>query len=352
MSSHQIRWDTWQLLEIADRRFRLICLQIAVPIVAFVIAMAIIDIQRDATVVIPPPVRQYAKLLPPPPLPEIVRPPPPPKPKPIPEPEPEPIKEAPEVATKPTPKSTPKPQVRPVPRPVPVPVPVPEPRFEPTPLPPTPKPEPKPEPTAEQKTAAARQRAANSGLVSLSQDLAALRDSRTADRVATGAAVITGTGAPPKQAAASSSLGGASRSSGGIDTGSLSRDIGETRLGERSTQTVQAAAGTAAAKPQSARSGSRDREAVEEVFDQNKGAIYALYNRALRDNPALQGKLVLQLTIEPDGTVSSCSVVSSELNDPVLEARLVERVKLFRFKAADVPTVTTTKPITFFPANN
>jgi protein TonB len=47
---------------------------------------------------------------------------------------------------------------------------------------------------------------------------------------------------------------------------------------------------------------------------------------------------VLKLTIEPDGSVSSCSIVSSELKDPALEAKLVERVKLFRFKAKDVRT--------------
>jgi hypothetical protein len=43
-------------------------------------------------------------------------------------------------------------------------------------------------------------------------------------------------------------------------------------------------------------------------------------------------------------------VVSSELNDPQLEAKIVARVRMFRFEARDVETVTTTKPIDFFPA--
>jgi TonB family protein len=86
------------------------------------------------------------------------------------------------------------------------------------------------------------------------------------------------------------------------------------------------------------------------VFDQNKSAIFALYNRALRANPALQGKLVLRLTIEGSGEVSACEVVSSELADGELERKLVARVKMFRFLAKDVPAVTTTKPIDFFPA--
>ena len=81
------------------------------------------------------------------------------------------------------------------------------------------------------------------------------------------------------------------------------------------------------------------------VFDKNKGAIFALYNRALRSDPTLEGKLVLRLTIAPNGTVTFCEVVSSELGDPDLEAKLVARIKLFRFEAKDVEAITTTKPI-------
>ena len=86
------------------------------------------------------------------------------------------------------------------------------------------------------------------------------------------------------------------------------------------------------------------------MFDKNKGAIFALYNRALRKDPSLEGKLVLRLTIDPSGTVSFCEIVSSELGDAELERKLVQRVKLFRFEARDVEAITTTKPIDFFPA--
>ena len=94
---------------------------------------------------------------------------------------------------------------------------------------------------------------------------------------------------------------------------------------------------------------SRSREEIERVFDRNKGAIYALYNRALRENPSLEGKVVLRLTISPQGTVTACEIVSSELNDPDLEQKLVQRVLLFQFEPRDVESITTTKPIDFFP---
>ena len=94
----------------------------------------------------------------------------------------------------------------------------------------------------------------------------------------------------------------------------------------------------------------RSREEIELVFDRNKGAIYALYSRELREKPELQGKLVLEFTIAPTGEVTMCRVVSSELNDPDLERKIIARVRLFRFDAKDVETITTTKPIDFFPA--
>jgi protein TonB len=94
----------------------------------------------------------------------------------------------------------------------------------------------------------------------------------------------------------------------------------------------------------------RSREEIELVFDRNKGAIYGLYNRALRERAELQGKLVLEFTVAPTGEVTMCRVVSSELNDPDLESKIVARVRLFHFDAKDVEIITTTKPIDFFPS--
>jgi len=85
------------------------------------------------------------------------------------------------------------------------------------------------------------------------------------------------------------------------------------------------------------------------VFDKNKGAIYALYTRAMREKADLQGKLVLSLTIAPSGEVTDCQLISSELNDPDLEHKIIARVKLFRFDAKDVETITAKKTIEFFP---
>jgi len=146
--------------------------------------------------------------------------------------------------------------------------------------------------------------------------------------------------------------------SGGITSASASRGFG-TGAGSLTGHNAMAvssgivAAGLNSRGPASSGGGgkaSRSREEIELVFDRNKGRIYSLYARALRDNAELQGKLVLEFTIAPSGEVIMCRVVSSELKDPDLERKIIALVRLFRFDPKDVDSVTTTKPIDFFPA--
>lgn len=94
---------------------------------------------------------------------------------------------------------------------------------------------------------------------------------------------------------------------------------------------------------------SRPEEEIARVLDRNKGAIYALYERVLRQQPDLQGKLVLEFTIAPSGEVTECHVVSSELHSPDLERLIVARVRLIQFDPMNVAPITTTKPIEFVP---
>jgi len=146
--------------------------------------------------------------------------------------------------------------------------------------------------------------------------------------------------------------------SGGITSANSSRGFGTgagSLNGHETTAVSSAIARSGLDSRPATRTGAsgkaaRSREEIELVFDRNKGAIYALYSRALRERPDLQGKLVLEFTIAPSGEVTMCRLVSSELGDPELENKIVLRVKLFRFEPKDVEPITTTKPIDFFPA--
>ncbi len=146
--------------------------------------------------------------------------------------------------------------------------------------------------------------------------------------------------------------------SGGINTSSMSSGFGGgtgSLKGHSTMQGIQSFAdgmrknGEGARRSGTSGKASRSREEIEMVFDRNKSSIYNLYNRALRGDPSLQGKVVVQLTIVPTGEVTDCKVLSSELKNEELERKLVALIKMFHFESKDVEIITTTKPIDFFP---
>lgn len=255
---------------------------------------------------------------PPPPLPpEVVSlvlepPPPPPKPE-LPKPEPK------------------KPEVQPVP---------------------VPKPAPKPVDRVQQ----ARTKAQNAGLLAMQDELKELREafepsqqntrnlsakvdgpSRAERNLITSNVGATSGGV--NNAPSSRGFGAGPGSLKGVGTTQASPSFGDTFGRERAAAQRSGAGGKAA----------RSREEVELMFDRNKSALYNLYGRSLRDNPALQGKLVVQLTISPWGEVTDCRVLSSELGDAELERKIVARIKLFKFEEKDVEALTARKTIDFFP---
>jgi protein TonB len=217
----------------------------------------------------------------------------------------------------------------------------------------TPEPEPEPEPEPDREEIAREQ--AQAALMPFAEDLADLVDNELLDQVADDRDLSESVGEVERneRSMITSKVGAAS---GGINTADMSRNTGGSGIAGRDTTRVASPvagigqAGGGASRSGSSGKASRSREEIELVFDKNKGAIFALYNRALRRDPSLEGKLVLRLTIDPNGAVSFCEVLSSELGDAELERKLVQRIKLFRFEARDVEAITTTKPIDFFPA--
>lgn len=210
----------------------------------------------------------------------------------------------------------------------------------------------------ERRAQQARERAARAGLLQFEDQLADIRQQMELTREQLESVEnTTGEVQGPTRAERSIITSKVGASSGGIDTAGQSRGFGggAGRLGGIATTQVVVPLGTPGGRDDVRRSGSgaragRSREEIELVFDRNKGAIYALYSRAQRENPALQGKVVLEFTISPRGEVTMCRIVSSELADPELERKIVQRVRLFRFESKDVGPVTATKPIEFFPA--
>ena len=122
-----------------------------------------------------------------------------------------------------------------------------------------------------------------------------------------------------------------------------------TKIESQLTEVVAASAAKESGRSSSGKS-RRTTEEIQLVFSRNKSAINAIYRRALRQNPTLEGTVVLALEIQPNGTVSKCEVVSSELDDPALEQKIVSRVKLINFGNANVEVWDDTYSISFFPS--
>ena len=233
------------------------------------------------------------------------------------------------------------------------------------PPPPPPKEEVPPEETPQKKakekptkkdTKVARKKAERAGLLAFKNDFADLMDSEI-DKKLGAKARITNTGRTAKRSTRSIITSQAGQGTAGINTASLSKNVGGAGEGIEGVafSRVESSIGTAfdgEESPLSSGPGpSRTDEEIQIVFDKYKAALYRIYNRQLRKNPTLQGKMVLRLTIEPDGSVSACKVDSSDMDSPELDKKMSARVKKFNFGVKEgVPSITILYPIDFLPA--
>ncbi len=205
------------------------------------------------------------------------------------------------------------------------------------------------------RTKAAREVAQQSGLIALSDELADLRESFALGNIFQQPQQTTGKQAIKITSASNLLNDQAKKSSGGITTSTLTSKIKNSELATRNTTNVTSnikskVAGKVSGVGQSSRVAKRSAEEVERVFQKNKGAIFSIYNRALRKNPSLEGKFVVELTIEPNGDVIKVVIISSELGDKKLERKLVLKIKKFKFAKAKVSRVTVSYPIDFLPS--
>src|SRR5215472_15216991 len=201
------------------------------------------------------------------------------------------------------------------------------------------------------------------GILAFKEQLASLAQDNIAPRLGTAAryAAADEVGLASSHSVLTTNTPG---SSGGIDPGSLSRNVGGgggrgggggggmpgVKVVHATSSIAGIGGGGDRPKARSGLGASRTDEEIQIVFDRYKSAFYRDYNRALRSNPTLQGKMVLRLTIEPDGAVSMCQLQSTDMDAPDLVTQVVNRVKTINFGPKDVQAVTIVYPIDFLPA--
>ena len=221
---------------------------------------------------------------------------------------------------------------------------------------------PKPEKKKEVKQESARDVAKKSGLIAEMDELADMREMFDLGDLSTEPQKTSGSEAVKVASASDLLSASAQGGSGGIQTDTLNRELKGSELAQRqttnvestipkgNTQVAKAETTTKKSASSSGGGGKRSTSEVNRVFEAEKGALFKIYNRALRKDPSLEGKVQFELTIAPNGQVTDVKILSSDLNNKELERKLQLRIKRFKFSNANVAVMRVTYPIIFLPS--
>lgn len=134
---------------------------------------------------------------------------------------------------------------------------------------------------------------------------------------------------------------------GGIDdlVGDLDASVPSVELKKEGTVTVER---TATVTGSEEARGRRDPESLRAVVTANMGRITYIYNKYLKKNPNLQGKVSLDITITASGLVSKVEVVECTVPDRDFVNELVNAVRRWRFDPIDSGTVVVNYPFVFY----
>ena len=196
----------------------------------------------------------------------------------------------------------------------------------------------------------ARAVAATSGVLAFADSLQEMRESVDVDALANSG--LSRGAATADKLERSVISANAAANSGGISVAAASHDSGGAALSSHATTRVAGPvsnAPTAATTGRQAAAPGRSDEAIRRVMDSKKGGIFAVYNRALRRNSLLQGKLVFEMVIDASGSIADISLLSSELEDPQLTKKILARIRMINFGAADVATTRVNYSFDFLP---
>ncbi len=149
---------------------------------------------------------------------------------------------------------------------------------------------------------------------------------------------------------------GAKSKAGGINVAKLSTDTGGgvALQSKKSTQVesklddATEVAGAKRAQEQQEKAFRSDKD-IGKKMNAAKGRIDRIYQRALRDDPTLQGTITFEIVIEPNGSVSSAKVISSQLNDKKLHRKLLAKIRSINFGTSNVLRTTLKYTFEFFP---
>jgi len=209
--------------------------------------------------------------------------------------------------------------------------------------------------TPKTKREVAKQKATTSGLAAMKDELFAMRDSFEIKPNATplNAQKTTETKIKRKLLAAQTN-----KQSSILAAENISRTVVSDELSTRNTQQIRLSEEEVLAgedvlvEQQLNETNSRVRSemSLRRALEAHKSRLYARYNRALRKDPFLQGKVLFEIEIQPNGKVTKVSIKSSELNNSKLDKQLMAILRSIRFSKENVEVMVTIWAIDFLPS--
>lgn len=203
---------------------------------------------------------------------------------------------------------------------------------------------------------AAKQKASTSGLAAMKDELFSMREAFDVKPAAQ--RKLDQTTAQEVKVKRDLLAGAANKQTDSLAKSTISQTVAAESLSGNQTQQIRlakeevlATQGASAEKAsQASQGGQRSEAALRRTLEANKSRLYSLYNRALRKDPFLKGKVMFEIVIQPNGNISKVTIKSSELNNPKLERQLTLVLRSISFPAEKVALMTTIWAIDFFPS--
>ncbi|HBS41949.1 MAG TPA: hypothetical protein DEA26_04660 [Oceanospirillales bacterium] len=193
----------------------------------------------------------------------------------------------------------------------------------------------------------ARQKARDAVGSDALQALAALRSQVPVAALSTSSASLSSNGGQSAQVGSVVNRDAAQSSSGGVDSSTLTTTTTGETLATREVTKVEVS------EEQTAQNDALRKRTAEElrlVFEGYSVHYDRIYRSALRKNPTLEGTVTLALTIQPNGSVSACEAIKSELDDDGLIRRVESKCRQMQFEnRPQVEVARVEYPIRFNP---
>jgi TonB family protein len=94
----------------------------------------------------------------------------------------------------------------------------------------------------------------------------------------------------------------------------------------------------------------RNDDVIGEIVTRNKAGIKLSYDKFLKRDPDLAGKITIRFTISAAGTVTTVAILENTTGNIAFEQELIRKIKLWRFDEVPEGDVTVTYPFLFNPS--